>query len=266
MRRLLLALLVVGWTVVMPPSVAGAQEVDICAADGAADLETMLTRLDTAAAAAFASIGGDTEPLAGQLGGSSLEAVVDDACTAQASAELGDSALVGPCQGIAVSYDGGGKVIDAAADFNDPGPPVDVLDGGKALTAGNPFEVDVDGFVLYSGFAGPAGGGPTNHSWEIKVGGLEIDSGGDDNADLKNTSAGDVDLAADNPVKINGLIRVSGTMVADGGFFCDGEGYFRTTGGLPIGLIAGGVLLALAAAYGLAFNARPTIDTKGAGL
>lgn len=185
----------------------------------------------------------------------------------QVSAELpddGGSELVGPCMGIAASVapDGDGfEVIDIAADFNDPAPPIDVsrpLDGNsfaQAFTSGNPFTVHVDGFVVYAGRADPA---PINHSWEIRTFGISVDEGGDPNPNAKNRNAGTVNLEEDLPAaaKVNALFYIEADMIADGGFSCIGSGYFETTGGTRT-LEGAGIVLVLAMGVGALFNSRP---------
>ena len=100
-----------------------------------------------------------------------------------AVADFGDgSKLTGPCGGFAWSYDGDGKLLDAAADLGDDQAPIDLLDGKQAFTSGNPFKVDTRGVVAYFGFAPETGDGPRNHNWTIKTAGVSLDSGGDDNA------------------------------------------------------------------------------------
>jgi hypothetical protein len=191
----------------------------------------------------------------------------------QVSAELpdeGGSELIGPCMGVAASVAPSGdgfEVIDMAADFNDPAPPLDVfepLDGNRfaqAFTSGNPFEVHVDGFVVYAGRADPA---PTNHSWEIRTFGISIDSGGDPNNGENNRNAGTVNLKEDLPAaaKVNALFYIEGDMVADGGFSCIGSGYFETTGGNRT-LEAAGIVLFLAMGLGALFNTRPARTWRG---
>jgi hypothetical protein len=49
------------------------------------------------------------------------------------------------------SYDGDGKLLDAAADLGDDSPPIDLLDKKQAFTSGNPFKVDTRGVVVYYG-------------------------------------------------------------------------------------------------------------------
>lgn len=167
----------------------------------------------------------------------------------------GGSELAGPCQGVAISFDGDGGVVDAAADLDDGAAPVDLLDQSQAFTADNPFEVDVNGYVAYAGRADPA---PIDHTWQIRTQGLSFDSGGDDNPDAENRNAGVVDLASDlpGPAKVNALFKIDGEMDAADGFRCQGSGYFRTVGGVPV-LAGAGVVLVLAAGFGALFNARP---------
>jgi hypothetical protein len=174
------------------------------------------------------------------------------------------SVLTGPCQGIAASFapDGDGyKILDIAADFDDAGPPLDLyepLDDGRfaqAFTSGNPFEVHVDGFVVYAGYADPA---PIEHNWEIRTYGLSLDSGGDPNGGAENRNAGTVNLKEDLPAaaKVNALFYIEGEMTANSGFRCDGSGYFKTTGGNRT-LEGAGVVLVLAMGFGALFNSRP---------
>lgn len=194
-----------------------------------------------------------------------------DAAAAAADADdLGGSSLSGPCQGIAVSFDDEGRIIDIAADFDDAAPPIDLLayytDGTveAAFTSGNPFRVHVDGAVAYAGVAGGPGAGPRNHTWSITTFGQALDSGGDDNPDGENRNAGAVDLGEQLPAaaKVSAKFRISGKMVADDGFACTGSGYFETEGGAPIAQAVGGALVVLAG-IGLIFNARPARTWSG---
>lgn len=174
------------------------------------------------------------------------------------------SELIGPCMGIAASVapsDDGFEVIDIAADFSDPGPPLDVFEPledntfGAAFTAGNPFTVHVDGYVVYAGRADPA---PINHSWEIRTFGISVDSGGDPNNGAENRNAGTVNLKEDLPAaaKVNALFYIEGDMIADGGFNCLGSGYFKTIGGNRT-LEGAGAVMVLAMGLGALFNTRP---------
>ena len=75
----------------------------------------------------------------------------------------------------------GRPTVDAAADWGDDNPPVDLLDGGQAFTTSNRFKVDTRGVVVYYGFMPHEGDGPIDHEWEVKTSGISLDSGGDPN-------------------------------------------------------------------------------------
>ena len=121
------------------------------------------------------------------------------------------SALVGPCGGLAISYDDAGMSLDAMIDRGDGQPAIDAYTGDQAMTAGNPFLIDPAGVVVYWGFtkdvagfsqAGEIAGvdyGDSNpafhdHSWTISIMGVSADRGGDPNQQDKNRNAGLVDL------------------------------------------------------------------------
>ena len=183
------------------------------------------------------------------------------------------SALKGPCMGQAWSYDSDGQPLDMAFDFNREQPPMSFAEDGtleQAFTADNPFRVDVNGAVIFTGLAGGFnnGTGPMGHDWFIRMnffgfGGTNVDAGGDPNTNGENRNAGAVNLNEDlpGPAKINGLISISGSMDAPetgdiaSEFFCTGAGFVEFEGGLP--LSAPGAALAALATVGLLFNARP---------
>lgn len=184
----------------------------------------------------------------------------------------GDSQLTGPCMGLTMSFDGAGNVIDMAADFDDAAPPIDMLEYYEskgttvkaALTASNPYKVDVNGFVVYAGIAGGDGDGPRNHTWQITTFGTALDSGGDDNPDGNNRNSGGINMGKQLPplVKVNALFKIEGDMSAPNGFECVGSGYFETVGADPLAQIVGGVL-ALLGGLGVLFNARPARTWRG---
>ncbi|MEM7140369.1 MAG: hypothetical protein AAF548_04990 [Actinomycetota bacterium] len=200
------------------------------------------------------------------------------------------SELTGPCMGMAWSYDSDGQPLDIAWDWDLDGPPVgfrdgDIADGElaveEAFTSDNPFIVDVDGAVIYTGVAGGVapGQGPLNHDWFIELKflgftGTNIDAGGDPNRSGENRNLGAVNLNEDlpAPAKISGLVAVNGQMSApesgtgaDDGtsgavgnntpFFCIGSGFVDFQGGIP--LTAPGVALVFLSTVGMLFNARP---------
>ena len=185
-----------------------------------------------------------------------------------ASTAVGDfgtgSVLTGPCGGYAFSYDEDGVLLDAAMDVGDGQPPLDMLDGGTAFTAGNPFKVDTRGLVEYFGFAPLNDEGPMNHSWFIKTSGISLDSGGDPNSAGNNRNEGIVDLAEDLPVKFSAVIKVEGEMTSSNLATCVGQGHVEFIGnGLldPVGLA--GIALLSGGVFGLLFNARPAYTFKG---
>ena len=175
-----------------------------------------------------------------------------------ANAETGGgSKLTGPCGGFAFSFDDEGNLIDAAYDLGDDAPPQDMLNGGQAFTSGNPFTIDTDGKVTYIGFAPQSGAGPMNHTYNLKVAGVEVDSGGDPNTNGKNRNAGTIDIGPEMPIDLSVKFKASGQMDAPEFTSCIGEGHVEFDGaGLtgPVGLIGLG-----ASAVGLAalFVSRP---------
>lgn len=208
---------------------------------------------------------GDPATLLGDAGDLDLPpgdlVFVSVATTQTPVVESDASSLAGPCTGMAVSFDGDGNVIDAASDFDPKAPPYDLVDGGQAFTASNPFEVDVNGYVVYAGQATPA---PLDHTWAIQVQGLSLDSGGDDNADAEDRNAGTVNLSEDlpTPAKVNALFHIDGELTAADGFSCNGDGFIKTVGGAPL-LMALGLILLLCGGLGALFNARPAKTWQG---
>jgi hypothetical protein len=170
----------------------------------------------------------------------------------------GSSSMIGPCGGFAYSYNGDGDLIDAAADFGDAGPPVDLLDGTQAFTSGNRFKVDTGGAVVYYGFAPHAGDGPRDNSWVLKTAGLTLDSGGASNSSGKNHKAGTVDLGDKLPLGFAAKVKVSGELESSNLAGCAGKGYIEFVGG-GLGSLIGIGALALTGIglIGLLLNARP---------
>jgi hypothetical protein len=178
--------------------------------------------------------------------------------------DFGDgSKLTGVCGGFAYSYDEDGQLLDAAADWGDDNPPVDLLDGGQAFTSSNRFKVDTRGVVVYYGFMPQDGDGPLDHKWEIKTSGISLDSGGDSNTGLENRNAGVADLADDLPVKFSANAKVTGDLTSANIGDCEGEGHVEFIGnGLadPVGIAA--IALFAGGLLGLLFNARPAMTWK----
>lgn len=178
-------------------------------------------------------------------------------------ADFGDSSeLTGTCGGWAYSYDKDGQLLDAAMDLGNGDPPLDILDGGIAFTAGNPFLVDTRGLVQYFGFHPQNGDGPLNHEWYIRTAGISLDKGGDPNTAGNNRNAGIVDLAEDLPIKFSATVKIEGRMDSANLPPCIGRGHVEFQGNLtdPAGLVA--MALLAGGSFGLLFNARPAMTYK----
>lgn len=211
--------------------------------------------------AALDDLGADLSGL-GATDAANLLAVAEAASTGSGLESGGGSSLTGPCLGVAVSLDADGTPIDAAADFDPAGPPVDLMaaaDGDpskQAFTSSNPYKVDFGGSVIYAGRY--SGGAPLDHTWHVQVYGASFLNGGDDNPDGDTTSAGTVDLGEDVPfvLQMNGLLKADGRFAPPGLEACTGAGFIESTGGNPIADVIGAIL-AVAGGLGLAFGARP---------
>lgn len=193
------------------------------------------------------------------------------------------SALKGPCMGQAWSFDSDGNPLDVAFDWNREAPPMKYAADGsdtdlvQAFTSDDPFVVDLNGAVIYTGVAGgfQNGTGPYEHDWFLAMNfygfaGQNIDTGGDPNSGFENRNAGAVALYEDVPeaAKINGLMAINGKMSAPGTgngapddfntieFQCLGSGFVEFTGGSDLPTQAGAALVLLST-VGLLFNARP---------
>jgi hypothetical protein len=216
----------------------------------------------------------------------------------QINAARGDRGLIGgsgatlrgPCLGMAWSFDSDGQPLDVAWDWDQDGPTIGFRDGEipegelaveEIFNSDNPFQVDVDGAVIYTGVAGGVqdGTGPLDHDWFIELNflgfaGTNIDAGGDPNDSGENRNLGAVNLNEDlpAPAKISGLVAINGQMSApESGtgindanddvignglpFFCIGSGFVDFQGGIP--LTAPGVALLFLSTVGMLFNARP---------
>ena len=150
-----------------------------------------------------------------------------------------DSTLVGPCGGLAISYDRNGLSIDAIVDNGDDGGLIDVYTGEQAMTADNPIKIDPSGVIAYWGFtrdipefslAGEIGsvdyGEPApafhDHSWTMAVMGISTDRGGDPNQRDKNRNAGlvllneifaDLDTPGIDMTELNLDIKAKGAII-----------------------------------------------------
>lgn len=188
--------------------------------------------------------------------------------------------------GMAWSYDSDGQPLDVAWDWDLDGPPIGLDENGEVeqkFTSGNPFKVDVDGAVIYTGVAGglAPGSGPIEHDWFIQIKFLgfaatNVDNGGDPNSNGENRNLGAVNFNEDLPAaaKVSGLVAANAQMDAPfsgsenstqqnpNPFFCIGSGFVEFEGGLP--LSAPGVALLFLSTVGLLFNARPARTWGGA--
>jgi hypothetical protein len=206
------------------------------------------------------------------------------------------STIVGPCGGVAISWDANGESIDAMIDRGDGTPPIDVVTGAQAMTAGNPFEAATDGTVGYFGFthdtaslstegarSGVDYGDPApafhDHQWRLVIMDISADEGGDPNQRDKNRNAGLVELGEELPFDFRAKVKARGAIVdlygpdrlpdfdasniaaiAGGNEYCFGEGWVEFVGeGFPLFTVPGALAAALAAAgfAGILFNARP---------
>ncbi len=174
-----------------------------------------------------------------------------------------ESTLTGSCGGWAYSYDKDGQLLDAAIDFGDDSPPIDLLEGVAAFTADNPFMVDSRGLVQYYGFHPQNDEGPKDHEWYIKTADISLDKGGDPNSAGNNRNEGIVDLAEDLPVKFSATVRIEGRMDSANLEPCIGKGHVEFQGNLtdPAGLA--GIALLAGGTFGLLFNARPAMTFRG---
>lgn len=213
-----------------------------------------------------------------------------------------NSILLGPCGGVAISYDSQGLSIDAVIDYGDDNPPVDVYTADQAFTGGNPFKVDTTGTVAYFGFTLEEGtnlstqgnqpgidyGGQQafhDHQWTIYVAEVSTDYGGDPNGFDKNRNAGLLELGEELPFPFRAKLKANGAIIdlwgpdrlpefdkdsieslAAGREYCYGEGWVEAVGDdFPLFTAAGALATALAVAgfAGIIFNARPAQSWRG---
>ncbi|NQV06162.1 hypothetical protein HQ535_06405 [bacterium] len=206
------------------------------------------------------------------------------------------SMLEGPCGGVAISWDADGNSIDAFIDRGDGSPPIDVVTGGQALTATNPFKASTAGTIGYFGFthdvpslstAGNQAGvnygdsAPAfhDHQWELIIMEISADFGGDPNQRDKNRNAGLVELGEELPFDFRAKVKARGAIIdlygserlpdfdkdniaqiAGTAEYCFGEGWVEFVGdGFPLFTAPGALAAALALAgfSGILFNARP---------
>lgn len=174
------------------------------------------------------------------------------------------SSLTGPCGGVAFSYDGNNKLIDAAYDAGDNAPPVDLIDGGQAFTNDNRFKVDTAGSVSYFGFAPRTGEGPMNYTYTLEVAGIEVASEIEPNSNGNNRNAGTIDIGGEVPFGFDAKVDAAGDIKIDGAVYCAGKGKVEFVGNGLLSVPGGiGILVLGTGLIGVFVNARPARTWKG---
>lgn len=186
------------------------------------------------------------------------------------SARPADAATIsGDCSATAASFASGVDPDDPASLAVDAIeiPANSSVDNG---TKGNPFGVDSQGSVAWSGETTMAA---TNHSWSVDflVAGVGSLDDSDPNDKDERSSSGVKDMADIFPADITGLVKVTGTFTSDGGT-CTGDGWMKLigspTGTIPWigGLVAGALgLLGLVFATPKAIPAAATMVPEATG-
>ncbi len=161
------------------------------------------------------------------------------------TARPADAATIsGSCSATAASFASGIDPDDPASLAVDA---IDIPENSSVNngTRGNPFGIDSQGSVAWSGQTSMAA---TNHSWSIDflVAGVGSLDDSDPNGEDERTSSGVKDMAGIFPADITGLVKVTGTFKSDGGT-CTGDGWIKLigspTGTIPwIGGLAAGAL------------------------
>ena len=120
------------------------------------------------------------------------------------------------CTLMLTSRDAGGTTIDTATA------------GGADSTQANPFLVDWDGTVAWTGTMGTQV--IKDHSWGVSVFNIPTPlAGGDPNEGGDTDGDGTVQVGENLPIEIVGLFFVSGSISGDGGS-CAGSGWMRLRG------------------------------------
>ncbi len=144
-------------------------------------------------------------------------------------AALGIAALAAPVAAFPLTN----CTLKATALAKD-GSQIDSIEGGAAdATQADPFLVDWDGTITYSGGSNIA---MVNNTWGVSVFTFPTPlQGGDPNPQDSRTGSGTVGVSANAPFRLTGLYYVSGSLTGSGGT-CTGSGWFKLTGD-PIGTI-----------------------------
>ena len=155
------------------------------------------------------------------------------ALTLLAAAPADAATINGNCSATAVSFASGVDPDDPASLAVDAIeiPANSSVDNG---TKGNPFGVDSQGSVAWSGETTMAA---TNQSWSVDflVAGAGSLKDSDPNEEDERANSGVKDMTDIFPADVTGLVKVSGTFTSDGGT-CTGDGWIKLIGS-PTGTI-----------------------------
>ena len=152
------------------------------------------------------------------------------------------------CQLSLTSTDAGGATIDSGQS------------GANDSTQADPFLVDWDGTVVYTGTTTNV---IKNYRYQVFVLGIPTPiSGGDTNDDEDVSGNGTVSVSSNMPFRVTGLFKVTGTYEGEGGS-CNGSGWFQLRGDptgtvlfwLGLILIALGIVLEVRGLRGHSFTA-----------
>lgn len=174
-----------------------------------------------------------------------------------------DAATIsGSCSATAASFASGVDSADPASLAIDAIeiPENSSVDNG---TSGNPFRVDSQGSVAWSGQTSMAA---TNHSWSVDflVAGVGSLDDSDPNEKDERSNSGVKDMSDIFPADITGLVKVTGTFKSDGGT-CKGDGWIKLVGS-PTGTIPwiGGLAAGALGLLGMAFATPKAIPVAAA--
>ncbi len=143
--------------------------------------------------------------------------------------------LNGGCTLEIASTDASGAQLDTAIG----GP-----DGGEGGSQDDPFLIDWEGEVFWSGSSGEQVF--MNHSWGVSVFNVPTPlMGGDPNEGGVTTATGSTGVSQNAPFEFTGLYFVSGQINGDGGTHCDGSGWFKLNGN-PLATIPFWIAFAIA--------------------
>lgn len=152
-----------------------------------------------------------------------------------AAGPVGAFELNGGCTLDIASTDASGGSLDTASGA--PG-------GGQGGTQSDPFIVDWDGTVSWTGTSGSQVF--RDHSWGVSVYGIPTPvRGGDPNEGEDTTGDGSTGVGENAPFPLVGVFHVSGDINGAEGTHCDGNGWFKLDGN-PFATIPFWVAVAIA--------------------